>query len=93
MRKIILYTTPGCRLCDRVRQLLRARNAPFEEVDVRQDPVAFHQLTVLAGGPFVPTIEVDGEVLVGLDEERLDELASIAVAVEEGEARDDVNVI
>jgi glutaredoxin len=79
MSKIVLYATPGCPLCDQVRDFLSARGVAFEEVDVRSDPLAFHQMAVFAGGLLVPVIEFDGDVLVGFDRERLEEMVERAM--------------
>lgn len=74
MRQITLYATPDCPLCAKARDLLRSLGVPFTEVDIRRDPLALHQMTVFAGGPQVPVVEVDGDVLVGFDRERLEEM-------------------
>jgi len=74
MPNITLYAVPGCPRCAEARECLRSLGVSFVEVDVRQDPLAMHQMAVYAGGPTVPVIEVDGDVLVGFDRERLEDM-------------------
>lgn len=74
MPSVTLYAVPECPRCEEVRQLLRERNVPFTEIDVRTDPVALHRTMVFSGAPALPAIDVDGRVVVGLDRESVEEL-------------------
>ncbi|RPJ84426.1 MAG: glutaredoxin family protein, partial [Acidobacteria bacterium] len=65
MHHVTLYATPDCELCAEVREFLRSRGVQFAEIDIRQDALAFHQMVVYAGGPLVPVVDVDGDVMVG----------------------------
>ncbi|MGH2829231.1 MAG: glutaredoxin family protein [Actinomycetota bacterium] len=63
-RRVVLYTTPDCHLCDDAREALRALKVDFEEVDARDDPRRFLR---------TPVVEVAGnEVAQGeIDRRRL----------------------
>lgn len=37
MSQIILYSRPGCHLCDDARAVLRAERVEFEEIDIESD--------------------------------------------------------
>lgn len=50
---VVLYSTPGCHLCETAAQVLRSLRVPFLEVDAREDSERFLR---------VPVIEVGGEV-------------------------------
>ncbi len=50
---VVLYTTPGCHLCDDARELLKATGVPFREVDASGDSTRFLR---------TPVIEADGVV-------------------------------
>jgi glutaredoxin len=68
---ITLYTTPGCPHCSRARQWLRHNGIPFEERDIERNPADRRAMTALNPRGSVPTIEVDGQVLVGFNERQV----------------------
>ncbi|HWC30174.1 MAG TPA: glutaredoxin domain-containing protein [Dehalococcoidia bacterium] len=61
--QLILYTTPGCDVCDRARSDLRAEGTPFEERDVMKDKAWFNE--VLKYSISVPVVIRDGKAEVG----------------------------
>lgn len=75
MKRVILYSQPGCPPCHEAKQFLIARDIPFESKDVRADPVALRELVKL-NSRSTPTIVVGGEVMIGFDPERLEAMLS-----------------
>ena len=73
MKKVILYSQPGCPPCFAAKQFLAARNIPFEYKDVKDNPAAMRELVKL-NSRTTPTIVVGDEVLIGFDPERLESL-------------------
>ncbi|HET9671584.1 MAG TPA: glutaredoxin family protein [Actinomycetota bacterium] len=75
MRHVVLYSRPGCHLCDVARDVLEAVRAriPFEleEVDIRAD-----QALELEYGIRIPVVTVDGEERFEVTVDR-DQLVSI----------------
>ncbi|MGB7189653.1 MAG: glutaredoxin family protein [Acidobacteriaceae bacterium] len=71
MKRVILYSQPGCPPCNAARQFLVARNIPFEYKDVRADHGALRELVRL-NSRSTPTIVVGEEVMVGFDPKRLE---------------------
>ena len=61
--KLILYTTPGCDVCDRARDDLTSEGADFEERDVMKDKAWFDE--VLKYSITVPVLIRDGKAEVG----------------------------
>jgi len=59
--------------CDRTEEFLSARGIPFVLKDVIEDPVAMEEL-IKIGVMTTPVTVIDGEVVVGFDQKRLDEL-------------------
>ncbi|MBT9333065.1 glutaredoxin family protein [Paracidobacterium acidisoli] len=70
MKRIILYSQPGCPPCFAAKNFLKAQQVEFEYRDVVADPAALRELTEL-NSRSTPTIVVDGEVMIGFDPERL----------------------
>ncbi|MGC2501145.1 MAG: glutaredoxin family protein, partial [Silvibacterium sp.] len=47
MKRVILYSQPGCPPCYAAKQFLTARNIPFEYKDVQGNPAALRELVKL----------------------------------------------
>ena len=73
MKRVVLYSQPGCPPCYAAKQFLSARNISFEYKDVQADPVALRELVEL-NSRSTPTIVVGEEVMIGFDPDRLDAL-------------------
>jgi len=58
MSRLVLYSRPGCHLCDDARVVLRRVGAPFEEVDITGDD-ALHRRYLER----IPVVALDGEEL------------------------------
>ena len=73
MKRVILYSQPGCPPCYAAKQFLTERNIAFEYKDVTADSGALRELVKL-NSRSTPTIVVGEEVMVGFDPERLEAL-------------------
>jgi glutaredoxin 3 len=63
--EIVMYTTQWCPHCQEARAWMFARGVSFTERDVEADPEARKVQRVLNPSGGVPTIDIDGAVLVG----------------------------
>ncbi|RLJ07425.1 MAG: NrdH-redoxin [Candidatus Aenigmatarchaeota archaeon] len=77
MPKVRVYTTPVCPWCERVKQFLREHGVEFEEVNVMEDRKAAIEMIEKSGQMGVPVIEIDGQIVVGYNPERLKELLKL----------------
>jgi len=59
--------------CNRAKEFLSQKGVPFTEWDVSSDEKALSELERL-GYRTTPVIVIDGEVVVGFDQKRLEEL-------------------
>ena len=75
--EVIVYTTPSCPWCSAVKQYLEERGIPYTEVDVSQDQAAAMEMIRKSGQMGVPVVEIDGEIVIGFDKERLDYLLGL----------------
>jgi glutaredoxin-like YruB-family protein len=71
MKRVILYSQPGCPPCFAAKQFLTARNIPFEYKDVKGNPEALRELVKL-NSRSTPTIVVGDQVFIGFDPDRLE---------------------
>lgn len=68
---IKIYSTPACPYCVRAKQFLKEHNIAFEEVDVSQNQEAGEEMIRKSGQMGVPVLDIDGEIIVGFDKERI----------------------
>ncbi len=74
MSEVVVYTMPTCGYCHQAKQYLAQRGVSFTEHDVAADPRAADEMVRLSGQRGVPVIVIDGQVVVGFDRPRLDQL-------------------
>jgi len=62
---VIMYTTPWCGYCNRLKTVLKASGISYDEVDIEQDTAAAHFVgSVNGGNQTVPTLKfADGSTL------------------------------
>lgn len=53
------------------------KNIEFEDIDVGQDAVAAEEMIRKSGQMGVPVVEIDEELVVGFDKERISQLLNI----------------
>ncbi len=75
--EVIVYTTPTCPWCQVVKRYLEERNISYREVDVSTDMEAAMEMIRKSGQQGVPVVEIDGEIVVGFDRERIDALLGL----------------
>ena len=69
-----IYTTPTCGYCHQAKRFFSDRGVKFNEYDVSRDQAAANEMIKLSGQMGVPVIVVDGEVVVGFNRARLEQL-------------------
>lgn len=69
-----VYSTPTCPYCKMVKGYLDEKGVAFEDADVSSDAGKRDEMFKLSGQRGVPVIDVDGQIVVGFDKDRLEEL-------------------
>jgi len=72
-----VYSTPTCPYCVALKQYLTDNNIDFEEVDVSQDEEALDHMVKKSGQMGVPVVEIDDEMVVGFNKEKINKLLKI----------------
>ncbi|MCD6500651.1 thioredoxin family protein [bacterium] len=75
--KVKVYSTPICPYCVALKEFLKEHNIEFEEIDVSQNQQAAKEIVEKTGQMGVPVVEVDGQVVVGFDREKISKLLGI----------------
>ncbi|MFA5319984.1 MAG: glutaredoxin domain-containing protein [Candidatus Omnitrophota bacterium] len=79
MKKIKVYSTPTCPYCIRLKQFLKENNFIFEDIDVAADRTAADEIVRRTGQMGVPVIDIEGELIVGFDRERIKQALGISL--------------
>ncbi|MCK9432258.1 MAG: glutaredoxin family protein [Candidatus Omnitrophica bacterium] len=70
-KNVKVYSTSTCPWCIRVKQFLKDNNIEFENFDVSQDRAAADEMMNKTGQMGVPVLDIEGEIIVGFDQERI----------------------
>lgn len=76
MKNVTIYTTPTCHFCHMAKEYFKENNIPYTEHDVIADEVKRQEMYEKTGQMGVPVIVIGGEVVVGFDRPRIEELLS-----------------
>jgi len=75
--KVVIYTTSECAYCEMTKEFFRQNKISYEEKDVSVDDKAREEMVARSGQLGAPVVDIDGEIVIGFDEEKLAELLSI----------------
>jgi len=70
-KKVIVYSTPTCPFCTMAKKFLEDNNIEFEDFDVSADRTKIEEIIRKSGQMAVPVLDIDGEIIVGFDKERI----------------------
>ena len=72
-----LYTTPTCPYCYTLKEFFKERNIEFEDIDISKDEKVKDEIIKRSGAIGAPIIEINGEIIVGFDKEKISQLLRI----------------
>jgi glutaredoxin-like YruB-family protein len=70
-KNVKVYSTPTCPWCIRAKQFLNENKIVFQNLDVSADQKAADEMMAKSGQMGVPVIDIEGEIIVGFDKERI----------------------
>jgi len=70
-KKVKIYSTPTCPFCMMSKKFLKENNIDFEDIDVSADQTKAQEMVQKTGQMAVPVIDIDGEIIVGFDKEKI----------------------
>ena len=71
MANVKVYSTSTCPHCIRAKQFLNDNHIIFENFDVASDEKAADEMIAKSGQMGVPVLDIDGEIIVGFDREKI----------------------
>ena len=71
---IVVFTTPTCGWCRKVKRYLKQNNLIYKEVDVSKDAYAMRVMVNKSGQMGVPQLWINNVAVVGFDKAKIDKL-------------------
>ena len=75
--KVRVFSTISCPYCFTLKEFLKQNGIEFEDIDVSKDENALKEMIEKSGQMGVPVVEIDGEIVVGFDKEKICKLLRI----------------
>ena len=72
MSNVIIYTTPTCGFCKMAKDYFDDNDISYETKDVTTNPDAYNEILEKSGQLGTPVIDIDGEVIIGFDQPKID---------------------
>jgi glutaredoxin-like YruB-family protein len=76
-KNVTVYTTPTCTWCNTIKRYLQENGIRYREVDVSRDQKAAEEMVRRSGQQGVPQTDINGEMIVGFDKARINNLLGI----------------
>jgi glutaredoxin-like YruB-family protein len=76
-KNVLVYSTPTCHFCIRAKQFLKDSNITFTNFDVSSDQVKADEMIQKSGQMGVPVIDIEGEIIVGFDKEKIKQVLGL----------------
>lgn len=73
-KHVTVYSTPTCPYCRQAKDYLAQKGVAFADLNVATDTDARNVMVQKSGQLGVPVIEIDGNVVIGFNRAKLDEL-------------------
>ncbi len=87
-KMVVVYSTPSCPACNRVKNFLKDKKIKFENVDVSKHRRKAMEMIEKSGQMGVPVIDIDGSIIVGYNKAAIERALGITVpTLNKGEKR------
>ncbi len=77
MANVTIYSTPTCVYCKMAKEFFKENKVDYKEFNVATDANAREEMVKKSGQLGVPVVDVDGQIIVGFNKEKLSELLGL----------------
>ena len=77
MKDVTVYTTPTCMYCNLLKDYLEEKGVEYKTVDVSENEEARDMIIEKSGQMGVPVTIIDEEVIIGFDEDKVNEVLEL----------------
>lgn len=75
-KNVKVYSTTTCPYCIKAKQFLKENSIEFEDIDV-SDQAKAQEMIQKSGQMGVPVLEINGEIVVGFDKDKISQLLGL----------------
>ncbi len=75
---IRVFSGPSCPYCYTLKAFLDEQGFDYEDINVAEDERAAKEMIDKSGQMGVPVVEIDGQIIVGFDKEKISQLLKIS---------------
>ncbi|MCX6820127.1 MAG: glutaredoxin family protein [Candidatus Adlerbacteria bacterium] len=68
---VTIYTTPTCHFCKLAKEFFAEKNVQYTAYDVSADAAKREEMIQMTGQLGVPVIDINGDLMVGFDREKI----------------------
>ncbi len=72
-----IYSTPTCVYCKTLKGYFKKNAIEFEDIDISKDEKQLQKMIKDSGQMGVPVVDINGEIIIGFDKQKIDELLKI----------------
>jgi len=76
-KRVIVYTTPTCTWCNTLKAYFKQHNIQYQEIDVASNPAKAEEMVRRSGQQGVPQTDIEGQMIIGFDKTRINQLLEI----------------
>ncbi len=76
-KKVTIYSTPSCHFCVMAKDFFKEKGVAYTEYNVGVDLDKRKEMVDKSGQMGVPVIDIEGDIIVGFDEQRISSLLGL----------------
>jgi len=76
-KRVTVYSTPSCSWCTRLKTYLDSKGVKYRDIDISKDQKIADDLVKRSGQQGVPQTEINGKIIVGFDQAKIDSMLGI----------------
>ena len=76
-KSVVVYSTPTCSWCTTLKNYFDDHKIPYRDIDVSQDQRMAEEMVKKSGQQGVPQTDINGEIIIGFDRPRINQLLGI----------------
>lgn len=72
-----IYSIPDCPWCKKTKAYLNTKGIEYVDINVEKDKEGRKELLAISKQQSIPTIDIDGNIIIGFDKEKIDEYLNL----------------
>ncbi len=76
-KRVIVYSTPSCPYCNKLKQYLTKHGIKFTDINVATNQQAAAEMVRKSGQRGVPQTDINGQIIIGFDTPKLSRILNI----------------